>query len=160
MEFRDLYDKQRILTHETIEEKKSVPKGRYYITVVVFIENSKDKILLQKRSAQKGGQWATTGGHPKMGETSLQGICTEIQEELNITIKNQELTLFKTIKTEDDFVDLYYLKKDIDIQKIQVQKEEVQEVKWFSKNEISEMIKNNKFFKWHIDFYYDFLKYK
>jgi len=159
MEYRDLYNEQKILTGEIIEKNGIVPHGRYYITVVVFIENSKGEILLQKRSVEKGGQWATTGGHPKSGETSVQGICTEIQEELGFVVQNQEVVLFGTRKTEDDFVDLYYLKKDIAISTVKIQEEEVQDVKWFSKNEINKMIKNKTFFKWHIDFYNDFLNY-
>jgi len=159
MEFRDLYNDARIFTGEIIEKSKPVPRGKYYITVMVFIENSKSDILLQKRSKEKGGQWATTGGHPKAGETSIQGMCTEIKEEIGVAVKEKELKLFKTIKTEDDFVDLYYLQKDIDIHNIKIQEEEVQDVKWFSKIEINEMIKNNEFFKWHIDVYNDFLNF-
>ena len=115
MELRDLYNSKRILTGEVIEKGKEVPLGSYYITVVVFIENEQGEFLLQKRVMKKDGKWATTGGHPKSGESSLQGIVTEIEEELGINVKENELTLFKTIQTEDDFVDLYYLRKNIDI---------------------------------------------
>ena len=118
MELRDLYNSKRILTGEVIQKGKKVPKGKYYITVVVFIENSKGEFLLQKRVPEKDGKWATTGGHPKSGESSLEGIVTEIKEELGLTVKQNELTLFKIIQTEDDFVDLYYLKKDININDI------------------------------------------
>lgn len=41
MELRDLYDENKELTGETIYKGQDVPKGRYYITVVVFIQNSK-----------------------------------------------------------------------------------------------------------------------
>lgn len=159
MEYRDLYDANRNLTGETIAKDAPIPAGRYYITVMVFIENSKGQFLLQQRSAQKGGQWATTGGHPKTGESSVEGLCTEIQEEIGLSVKVSEPKLYKTIKTEDDFVDLYYLKKDADISDLTMQDEEVQNLKWFSKDEIEEMIKNQTFFKWHIDAYRDCLKY-
>ena len=153
MELRDLYDENRNKTGEVISKGATVPKGRYYITVMVFIENSKGEFLLQQRSIKKGGQWATTGGHPKSGETSLQGLCTEIKEELGIDVHTNEPTLFKTVKTADDFLDLYYLKKDIEINLIKMQKEEVQNVAWFTKDEIDSMIKNGTFFKWHIEEY-------
>ena len=87
MELRDLYNSKRILTGEVIQKGKKVPKGKYYITVVVFIENSKGEFLLQKRVPEKDGKWATTGGHPKSGESSLEGIVTEIKEELGLTVK-------------------------------------------------------------------------
>ncbi len=153
MELRDLYTEKRILTGDVIEKGKEVPKGKYYITVVVFIENSKGQFLMQKRVPEKNGKWATTGGHPKSGESSLEGIVTEIEEELGVSVKQNELTLFKSIKTEDDFVDLYYMKKDIDINDINVQKEEVEDAKWLSREEINNLINENKFSKSHEEFY-------
>lgn len=153
MELRDLYDAKRILTGEVIEKGKDIPKGRYYITVVVFIENSNHEFLLQKRVLGKDGRWATTGGHPVSGESSLEGIVTEVQEELGQIIHQNELTLFKTIMTEDDFVDLYYMKKEIDINDIVLQKEEVEDIKWSTREEIESLIKENKFSKSHEEFY-------
>ncbi len=159
MELRDLYDANRNLTGEKIEKNEPVPAGRFYVTVMVFIENSKGEMLLQQRSLSKGGQWATTGGHPKSGENSIQGMVVEIKEELGVDVDEKELVLYKTIQTEDDFVDFYYLKKDINLEEIKMQDEEVQNVAWFSKSEIEKMIKNKTFFKYHIQPYRDFLEY-
>lgn len=61
MELRDLYNSKRILTGEVIKKEEDVPPGRYYITVVVFIENGNGEFLLQKRVMRKDGRWATTG---------------------------------------------------------------------------------------------------
>lgn len=159
MESRDLYDENKKLTGETIYKGQDVPKGRYYITVVVFIQNNKNEFLLQKRVKKKDGKWATTGGHPVSGETSKQGIITEIKEELGINIVEENVKLFKTIKTEDDFVDIYYLKEDIDINEIKIQKEEVEDVKWATIDEIQEMIQQEIFSESHKDFFEDCLKY-
>lgn len=159
MELRDLYDENKKLTGEKIYKGQDVPKGRYYITVVVFIQNSKNEFLLQKRVKKKDGKWATTGGHPVSGETSKQGIITEIKEELGIDIPEENIQLFKTIKTEDDFVDIYYLKEDIDINKIKIQKEEVSDVKWATINDIEKMIKEGEFSESHREFFGDCIKY-
>ena len=153
MELRDLYNSKRILTGEVIEKGKEVPLGSHYITVVVFIENEQGEFLLQKRVMKKDGKWATTGGHPKSGESSLQGIVTEIEEELGINVKENELTLFKTIQTEDDFVDLYYLRKNIDIRDIKIQEEEVEKVMWASREEITKLIDEKHFSSSHREFY-------
>lgn len=153
MELRDLYNSKRILTGEVIKKGENVPFGMYYITVVVFIENGKGEFLLQKRVEKKDGKWATTGGHPKSGESSLQGIVTEIQEELGIDVSENQLTLFKTIQTEDDFVDLYYLKKDINIDHIVVQEDEVATVKWATREEIKKIINDGNFSTSHEEFY-------
>lgn len=159
MELRDLYDENKQLTGEKIYKGQDVPKGRYYITVVVFIQNNKNEFLLQKRVKKKDGKWATTGGHPVSGETSKQGIITEIKEELGINIVEENVKLFKTIKTEDDFVDIYYLKEDIDINEIKIQKEEVEDVKWATIDEIQEMIQQEIFSESHKAFFEDCLKY-
>ena len=153
MELRDLYNSKKILTGEVIEKGQNVPKGYYYITVVVFIENDKGEFLLQKRVEKKDGKWATTGGHPKSGESSLEGIVTEIKEELGIDVKQNELVLFKTERTNDDFVDMYYLRKNIDVNDVVLQEEEVDDVMWASREKIQELIENNKFSSSHQEFY-------
>ena len=157
MEYRDLYDENRNLTGEKILKGEDVPKGRYYITVAVFIENSKNEFLLQIN--KKYDMWTTTGGHPKSGESSLEGIVIEVKEELGLDVEADRFELFKTIKTEDDFVDLYYLKGDFDLSKMEMQEEEVGNVGWFSRNAIEELIKDNKFLPPHIEFYRDCLNY-
>lgn len=157
MEIRDLYDENKVLTGETIEKDKPIPIGRYYLTVAVWIQNSSGYFLLQIN--KKYNRWTTTGGHPITGESSLDGIINEIKEELGIDVDKKKLELYKTIKTEDDFVDLYYLKMDIDLNDIILQEEEVADVKWASIEEIRKMIEKDTFLPPHVDFFYDCLEY-
>ena len=152
MEYRDLYDENRIPTGEKIEKSEPVPAGRFYVTVAVFMQNSKNEFLMQRRSKDKGGKWATTGGHPKSGETSLQGIVTEIKEELGIDVDPKNLVFYHTIKTNKDFVDFYYLNQDFDLKDLTLQKEEVQDARWFTIEEIEDLIKKDDFFRSHIDY--------
>ena len=60
MELRDLYDENKKLTGKTILKGERVPKGMYYITVVIFIQNIKGEFLIQKRVLSKDGKWAIT----------------------------------------------------------------------------------------------------
>ena len=159
MEKRDLYDENKKLTGEIIFKGEKVPKGKYYITVIIFIQNTKEEFLIQKRTLKKDGKWATTGGHPVAGESSKQGIITEVREELGIKINEKNIELFKTIKTEDDFVDIYYLKIDVDLNEITIQEEEVEDVKWASIEEINSLIGEGLFLPPHIDFYKFCLEY-
>lgn len=151
MEYRDLYNEAKELTGKRILKGETVPLGYYYITVVVFIENSNNELLLQINN--KYNLWSFTGGHPKSGESSLEGIVAEVKEELNLDILEDELELFHIIKTDDDFVDLYYLKKDIDINSIVMQKEEVSAVRWFNSNELDNIIISGKMLPSHEQFY-------
>lgn len=159
MERTDLYDENRVKTGEIINKGEPVPSGRYYITVIVWMQNSKGEFLIQKRVKSKNGKWASTGGHVISGETSEEGILREIKEELGIMVKKEELTLFKTIKTEDDFVDLYYVKSEYREEDITIQIEEVEKAKWCTADEIEKLIEEGKFSSSHAAFFEDCLKY-
>lgn len=125
-------------------------EGNYINIVIVVIENSKGKYLIQKTSKEKGMIWATTGGHVKSGQTCDEAIIEEIKEELGIDVTINELKHIQLNKFDVVFQDVYYLKKDIDIKKIILQKEEVECVKWLSKSQIKKLINKNKFRKSNI----------
>ena len=160
MEVRDLYDLDRNLTGETILKGQKYPKNRKILVVAIWIENSNGELLIQKRSLQKDGLWATTGGHPKSGETSIEGIITEVLEELGLDISCKNVKLIHTEFDEFVFLDMYYVKMDLDINSLILQKEEVEEVKWASLDDINQLIKNKQFKKTHKEMYYNYLKYK
>ena len=118
MEKRDLYDKDRNLIGKTITKGEEPPEGTYIQVVLVFIQNSEGKFLIQKRSKEKNGLYATTGGHPKEGETSRQGIISEVKEELGIDLDNEKLVWYYGGRFDPErvFWDDYYIKTDdIDI---------------------------------------------
>ena len=149
MEKRDLYDKNRNLTGQTYFKGDSIPEGLYQLVVIIVMENKDGRFLIQKRVPQKDGKWASTGGHPKAGETSYAGILTEVKEEIGLDISNEDIKLVFTIQDEDSFCDLYYVKMDIDLDKIICQKEEVESVKLASLDEIRQMINDDIFHKVH-----------
>lgn len=153
MEYLDLYDKNGNLTGERVLRCKDMKPetGKYIKVVIVFIQNNEGKFLIQKTSKQKGSVWATTGGLVSSGYTSDETIVKEIEEELGLTIDFNELKHFYTEKREHAFQDAYYLKKDIDINDIKLQEEEVEFVKWLSIDEIKKLINNNELRKGNIN---------
>lgn len=162
MEKRDLYDANRRLTGETIFKGEEIPNGKYINVVLVFIQNSEGNFLIQKRSERKNGKFATTGGHPKSGEDSIQGIITEVKEEIGIDIKPEDLQLYFGGRSDTDkvFWDDYYIKMDVqNIENLKLQKEEVASVHWFSADEIKELMKQDKFFKNHYEEFEILLKW-
>ena len=146
-EYTDLYDENKNLTGEKLFREKGtkliVPNGRYSIVVLAFIENSKGEFLFQMTSKRKKNVWATTGGHVKSGQTSKEAIIEEIKEELGIDINEDEIKLFKTYKYDDAFKDVFYIKKDIDINSLTYQEDEVEYVKYLTKDEILDLINND-----------------
>ena len=140
VEYRDLYDANKQMTGKTFIKGEKIP-NEYYNVIVVRVPN-------------KGGQWALTGGHPKAGETSLEGIKAEVKEELGLNVDNDNIDLLTTITIDNHFIDLYYLEKDVDIKDIHIQREEVEDVKWTTKDEILKMIEEDEFYEG-----YKFLEY-
>ena len=162
-EYTDLYDENKKLTGEKLFREKGtklkVPSNRYIVVVLAFIENSNGKFLFQMTSKRKNNVWATTGGYVKSGQTSMEAIIEEIREELGIEIDYSEITLFKTYKYEDAFKDVFHIKKDIDVNKLKLQLNEVEYVKYLSKDEIMELINNNgNIRKTNIDAFLDLIK--
>lgn len=153
MEKRDLYDINKKLTGETIYKNEKIPANRYILVVLVFIQNSQGKFLIQKRSKQKDGKYASTGGHPKTGETSIDGMITEIKEELGLTVKPKELELIFSGQenVKQVFFDIYYMRKDFNISDLKLQKEEVDFVEWLSFKEVETLIKKDLFLESHAE---------
>src|SRR5574344_1980637 len=93
-EKRDLYDINNMRTNKTYFKGDDIPKGYYPMVVMIAIQNSKGEFLMQKRVPEKGGDWGVTGGHPKSGETPIDGIITEVKEELGIDISSCKIEEF------------------------------------------------------------------
>lgn len=155
MERRDLYNKNKEKTNEVILATETVPENRYTLVEFVLIQNTEGKILVQKRSKQKGGELGLTSGHAKEGETPLQGMITEIKEELGIDVKPHELRLMHSERSDEKrhFYDLYYLQKDYNISDMELQTEEVEDVMWLSEKEVEALCSKNDFKKEHIEAY-------
>lgn len=159
MEYLDLYDKNKKLTGKKIlRGVDEIPKGNYINIVVIFIENSNGEFLIQKTSIKKGSIWATTGGHVKSGQTSNEAIIEEVKEELGIDISKEKIELIISKRFDDVFIDAYYLKKDINIDKLILQKEEVELVKWLSIDDINALISQNKFRESNIEFFKEIIE--
>ena len=139
-EKRDLYNNEGKPTGLTYYKGEKVPEGYYPMVVMICLQNKKGEFLMQKRVLEKGGDWGVTGGHPKAGETPEQGIITEVKEELGLDISGLSPELFSQGCDGKDCFRMYYLCIDIDIEKLTIQKEELTEVKWFSMQELQDMV--------------------
>ena len=142
-EKRDLYDINSNKTNLTYYKGDNIPKGYYPMVVMIAIQNSKGEFLMQKRVEAKGGDYGVTGGHPKSGETPYEGILTEVMEELGIDISGNEIIEFASGCDGKECYKMYYTKIDLDLSKLQIQKEELSEVKWFSLDELKAMVQKN-----------------
>ena len=93
--------------------------------------------------------WECTGGSAQSGETSLDAIAREIKEELNIKIDKTKARLFNSalrfFKDCPDILDVWIILDNTPIEKIKIQKDEVMNVKWATKQEILDLYNQGKF---------------
>lgn len=152
-EKRDLYNKDSELTGLTYYKGDSIPEGYYPMVVMIAIQNSEGKFLMQKRVPAKGGDYGVTGGHPKSGETPYEGIITEVKEELGIDISDKEIIEFNSGCDGVDCYKMYYTKLDISMDEFVIQEEELSEVRWFSMEELEDMVDKKILNQNQIDFF-------
>lgn len=123
---------------------ESIPEGEYIPVVKIVIINKEKKILLQKRSMNKlanPGQWGLTGGKVDAGEDTLTTAIRETNEEIGINLNKKELKFLCKYNTRKAVFIIYYIKKDINIEDCKMQTEEVDELSYFSINELEELEK-------------------
>ena len=147
-ELMDIYDENKIKTGKVINRnnRKNLNNREYTISVHCFIINSQKEILLTKRNMNKnhGGKWEDTHGGLKAGETSINGIIRELKEEIGISVKQEELKLYTTLKRENVFRDIYILFKDIPISNYSFNDNEVMDCKYVTIEDLKKMIKKGE----------------
>jgi len=163
MELLDIYNDEGIKTGRTIirgDKTAKLSPNEHIAIAVIFIENSNGQYLIQKTSKEKGGEYSSTGGHITTGETPLSTIIREVEEELGITISEDEIESYDYMNYDMPLRYIFYTKKDIDLNQIKVQKEEVDYVKYMTLDEIEELINNNTMLKSHGIMFKEMLKRK
>lgn len=130
-------------------------KGLWHRAVYAFIIDQNKNVLLQKRSANKKlwpNMWdVTVGGHVEAGEFGRQALIREVKEELGISINDNDIKYLvgsTSVNIKGDIINKHYnecyiIIKKIEVTDIKLPKEEVSEVKYFSKEELLERISNN-----------------
>lgn len=143
-ELWDVLTKDRQKTGKTHRRGDKMNPGEYHLVVHACIFNSSSQLLVQQRQTTKKvfpNMWdLSASGCVLTGETSSEAIQREVFEELGLRIDfSNELPYF-SICYQDGFDDFYLIQKDdIDITQLVIQKEEVKNVKWATKEEVLEM---------------------
>lgn len=158
-EKRELYDINRKPSGVIIKKGDPIPMNLYEMMVSIFIENDNGELLIQKRSNDKGGKWATTGGHPKAGESCFEGIINEVYEEIGINLNPNDIELIEETIFTKKMGCLYFIRQNININDCVLQEEEVSEIKWATIDEIFDMIQNNEFHKSHCLLFKSYINY-
>ena len=156
MEIVDKFDNKRQALNKTAERHEKVD-GEYRQSVHTWIQNSKGKFLIQKRSPNKKNfpnMWSQTGGCVDEGEIPLEAALRECKEELGIDIDANNIELIMSFKRHYDFVDVWLVKQDIDISTLVLQEDEVADAKWATIDEIRDLMEKGELAK-SIEIYFD-----
>ncbi|HEX2947691.1 MAG TPA: NUDIX domain-containing protein [Clostridia bacterium] len=166
MELFDIYNRDRINTGKTVIRGNPFSEEEYHMVVHVCIFNSMGEMLIQQRqSFKKGwpGMWdVTAGGSAIAGESSRVAAERELFEEIGYQIDLSHKRPHLTVNFKEGFDDYYLVENEVDTDKLKLQFEEVQKVKWASKDEILSMIDNGEFIPFHkslMELFFNMRKY-
>lgn len=132
--------------------------GFYHKPVWIWIINSNNEILVQKRSKSKKNfpdLWdMPSAGHVVAGETSIEGAIRETYEELGIKTKKEDYIFVKEYIYDKFFeiAQVYLLKLDIKISDFKLQSEEVEQVKWLTLDEFEKLFYSKEFVPFNNDY--------
>ena len=152
-ELLDVLNETGEKTGETVLKSVARAEGIWCGGIHILIVNKdKTKTLLQKRSATVAmapNTWdIAVGGHIAAGEDDLATAKRELEEELGIEVSDDDLIRVGKAKEQTNYGEfishkissIFILYADIDITKLKLQEAEVAEVRWFTYDELQELI--------------------
>lgn len=153
MELWDIYNVDRTKANRTMVRGDEFERDSYHLVVHACIFNSNDEMLIQQRQPFKEG-WSdmwdiTVGGSAIAGDTSQTAIERELFEEIGLKIDLQNVRPNLTVNFDVGFDDIYLIDKEVDINELKLQYEEVQRVKWAGIDEIYQKIDEGIFIPYH-----------
>jgi len=152
-EFIDIVTKEGKPTGTSAPKSEIHSKGYYHHTVHVWLYTKSGEILLSQRSASKvicPLLWdVSVAGHIDAGESMLSAAIREMQEEIGLTLAEHDLEkigVFPCFQSYDngivdnEFHNTFISEFNLNLSKLQLQKEEVEMVKLVSLEEFKLLI--------------------
>ncbi len=130
--------------------------GDWHRAVHVWIVNSKGELLIQKRAPQKDNHpnmWdIPSAGHVSAGETPAICAERETEEELGLTLGAEKFEYLFTVSQKsvsnngtyinNEINDVFLVRLDAELSRMELQKEEVSEVRFVPFRELEKIIGN------------------
>lgn len=139
-----------------VKDKKEIYKdGDFHRSVHIWIMNSNNELLVQKRNPKKEtypNLWAiSVAGHVRSGEESTQAALRELKEELGQKIDKDDLKYLFTLKREQELKngylrvidDVYLVYLDIDVENTKLQFSELTDIKYVYYEYLEEILNDN-----------------
>lgn len=138
--------------------------GLWHKSVHVWLINDNNEILLQYRCKDKKlfpDTWdCSFAGHIGAGETSIESVLREGKEEIGIDVDidkleyiftNKEILKYENIDSRE-FVDIYLLRQNFELENIEFQEEEVSDAKYVSLDDFFDLMDNKRLLPHEIEY--------
>ena len=170
-EIIDIVDKNGKPIGKTALKSEAHSKGLYHNTIHLWLFTNNGEILLQQRSHKKKIYpllWdVSVAGHIDAGETFIDAVMRETEEEIGLQIKSNNLqkigtflheTIYNNGKIKDfEFHQVFITELKVHIKHLIIQEEEVEAVKLVSFEAFETLLKesktNNHFVSSNSDYY-------
>ena len=160
MEYWDVYDKKGKSKRRAIRKGERLKNDEYHIIVEGWILRDDGNFIIQRRALDKksfAGMWyCSAGGSVISRETPKEGMVREFKEELGIDISEEELHLKRIITEKNTIFYIFLVRKNISLDEIKLQEEEVMDVDLADPNKIRKMVEDKTFIG--LDYYEKFFK--
>lgn len=156
-EYVDLLDQYGNKTGKTKWRSKVHKDGDWHKSVLIWIINDNNEILLQRRSNKKSSHPnmldTSVSGHVMAKENSIDAAIREIKEELNIDVEKDNLELLDTIKrssvatknyNNNEFNDIYFYKTNKTLDEMDYNKHEISELIYIPYKDLRNMYINKR----------------
>lgn len=128
--------------------------GDWHQSVHVWLINSHDQLLIQKRSPvvlSNPNKWdISAAGHVVSDHSPIETAIREFEEELGLRLQEKDFERLFTVKQKkvlnegtyfnNEINPVYLVRKDLDLSKIKLQQEEVSEIKFIPWQELKQKI--------------------
>lgn len=141
-------------TGEILSRDEIHNKNLLHNEIAVFVINKEGLVLLQKRAATKKSNplcWGSScAGHVGVSESLEEATLRELKEELGMDINMDQLHIlvYKKLRKGDKNSHIrtwYYVKTDFNISDFRIQKEELDEIRWFTIDQVISSVGDSHF---------------
>lgn len=151
MELLRVVDQNGNNTNEILEREELHNRGKLHSEVTIYIINDKKEILLQRRSKNRRfcpNMLGVIAGHIEYNETPIEGAMRELKEEIGLKVNKTNIyNLYDRYLVKErfnnHFMYSFYTICNKEEKEFKIQKEELSYVKWYSIDEVIDMIKED-----------------